>query len=242
MRSQHFCQKYEKITPFNGKTSNTSPNTYDPQILTSTSCPQQTADSDRRIRQLRWIPKHVNGPGVLWWAMRDFSLMLSVTYEKESWGYRRTHKGNLSSWLERGSIYPSPQRLHQLHSFAQEETHRNATKSPGYLSCSTIPATRWKVKPCSWCLLTVRRFEASTSIIPRKRFWQSGGIKWGMWNTPRFTFSSSCRKLSSSKGRAPCRDGTEQSMGEKWRGPKEKSQDKHGEIIEKRKSVHNELS
>lgn len=106
MRSQHFCQKYEKITSYNGKTSNTSPNTYDPQTLTS--CPQQTADSDRRIRQLRWIPKHVNGPGVLWWAMRDFSLMLSVTYEKESWGYRRKHKGNLSSWLERDSNYLLP--------------------------------------------------------------------------------------------------------------------------------------
>lgn len=129
----------------------------------------------------------------------------------------------------------------RLHSFAQEERQRNASKSPSYLSCSTIPATRRETKPCPHCLLTVRRFEASTSIIPRKRFWQSGGIKWGMWNTPRFTFSSSCRKLSSSKGRAPCKDGTEPSVGENWRGPKEESQDKHGERIEKGKSAHNEL-
>lgn len=55
---------------------------------------------------------------------------------------------------------------------------------------------------------TVRRRAASTSIMPRSRPWQSGGMKCGMWNTPRFTFSSSCRRLSSSKGSAPCRPGT----------------------------------
>lgn len=55
---------------------------------------------------------------------------------------------------------------------------------------------------------TVRRRAASTSIMPRSRLWQSGGMKCGMWNTPRFTFSSSCRRLSSSKGSAPCRQGT----------------------------------
>lgn len=51
--------------------------------------------------------------------------------------------------------------------------------------------------------LTVSRFSGLTSIIPRKRFWQSGGTKCGMWNTPRLTFSSSCLRLSSSNGRAP---------------------------------------
>jgi len=51
--------------------------------------------------------------------------------------------------------------------------------------------------------LTVKRFLESTSIIPRSRFWQSGGTKCGMWNTPRFTFSSSWRRLSSSNGKAP---------------------------------------
>lgn len=44
---------------------------------------------------------------------------------------------------------------------------------------------------------------ASTSIIPLSKFWQSGGIKWGMWNTPSFTFSSRFLRLSSSNGRAP---------------------------------------
>ena len=51
--------------------------------------------------------------------------------------------------------------------------------------------------------LTVNRLLGSTSIIPRNKFWQSGGTKWGMWNTPRLTFSSNCRKLSSSNGKAP---------------------------------------
>lgn len=51
--------------------------------------------------------------------------------------------------------------------------------------------------------LTVNRFSGLTSIIPRKRFWQSGGTKCGMWKTPRLTFSSSCLKLSSSNGKAP---------------------------------------
>lgn len=51
--------------------------------------------------------------------------------------------------------------------------------------------------------LTLSLFSGSTSIIPRRRLWQSGGMKWGMWKTPRFTFSSSWRRLSSSKGRAP---------------------------------------
>lgn len=59
-----------------------------------------------------------------------------------------------------------------------------------------------------WCTyrsiaLTVNLFSGFTSIIPRKRFWQSGGTKCGMWKTPRFTFSSSCLKLSSSNGKAP---------------------------------------
>lgn len=36
-----------------------------------------------------------------------------------------------------------------------------------------------------------------------------------MWNTPRFTFSNSCLKLSSSNGRAPCRDVTELGIGER---------------------------
>ena len=51
----------------------------------------------------------------------------------------------------------------------------------------------------------MRRRAASTSIMPRSRLWQSGGMKCGMWKTPRFTFSSSCRRLSSSNGSAPCR-------------------------------------
>ena len=37
--------------------------------------------------------------------------------------------------------------------------------------------------------LTVSLFSGDTSIMPRSRFWQSGGTKWGMWNTPRFTFN-----------------------------------------------------
>lgn len=52
--------------------------------------------------------------------------------------------------------------------------------------------------------LTVSLFSGLTSIMPRSRAWQSGGMKWGMWNTPLFTFSSSCRRLSWSKGSAPC--------------------------------------
>lgn len=51
--------------------------------------------------------------------------------------------------------------------------------------------------------LTVRRRSGFTSIMPRRRVWQSGGTKCGMWKTPRLTFSSSWRKLSSSKGNAP---------------------------------------
>ena len=41
------------------------------------------------------------------------------------------------------------------------------------------------------CLLTsfsVSLLSGLTSIIPRRRFWQSGGTKWGMWKTPRFTW------------------------------------------------------
>lgn len=51
--------------------------------------------------------------------------------------------------------------------------------------------------------LTVNRFSGLTSIMPRSKFWQSGGTKCGMWKTPFFTFSKSWRKLSSSKGNAP---------------------------------------
>lgn len=55
--------------------------------------------------------------------------------------------------------------------------------------------------------LTVSLLPASTSIMPRRRFWQSGGMKWGMWNTPSFTFSKRFLRLSSSKGRAPWSSG-----------------------------------
>lgn len=57
-----------------------------------------------------------------------------------------------------------------------------------------------------WCRLisdSVIRLSGFTSIMPRNRLWQSGGTKCGMWKTPRLTFSSSCRKLSSSNGKAP---------------------------------------
>lgn len=59
------------------------------------------------------------------------------------------------------------------------------------------------VPPSACPQLTLSLFSGSTSIIPLRRLWQSGGMKWGMWKTPRFTFSSSWRRLSSSKGRAP---------------------------------------
>lgn len=52
---------------------------------------------------------------------------------------------------------------------------------------------------------TVSLFSGLTSIMPFSKDWQSGGMKWGMWKTPLFTFSRSWRKLSWSKGRAPCR-------------------------------------
>ena len=55
----------------------------------------------------------------------------------------------------------------------------------------------------SLSILTLSRFCGSTSIIPRNKFWQSGGTKWGMWKTPRLTFSSNCLRLSSSNGKAP---------------------------------------
>lgn len=55
---------------------------------------------------------------------------------------------------------------------------------------------------------TVSLLVGSTSIIPRRRFWQSGGMKWGMWKTPSFTFSRRFLRLSSSNGSAPCRQGT----------------------------------
>lgn len=58
-------------------------------------------------------------------------------------------------------------------------------------------------KPHGPSILTVSLLSALTSIIPLSRAWQSGGIKWGMWNTPLFTFSRSCRRLSWSKGKAP---------------------------------------
>lgn len=52
-------------------------------------------------------------------------------------------------------------------------------------------------------ILTVSLLSALTSIIPFNKAWQSGGMKWGIWNTPLFTFSRSCRRLSWSKGKAP---------------------------------------
>lgn len=51
--------------------------------------------------------------------------------------------------------------------------------------------------------ITVNLLSGLISIIPRNKLWQSGGTKCGMWKTPRFTFSSSWRKLSSSNGKAP---------------------------------------
>ena len=37
------------------------------------------------------------------------------------------------------------------------------------------------------CNFTVSRFSGETSIMPRSKFWQSGGTKCGMWKTPLFT-------------------------------------------------------
>lgn len=63
-------------------------------------------------------------------------------------------------------------------------------------------------------------FSGLTSIIPFSRDWQSGGMKWGMWNTPLFTFSRSWRKLSWSKGRAPCRAERERERDKNKKGTK----------------------
>lgn len=64
--------------------------------------------------------------------------------------------------------------------------------------------------------LTVSLLDASTSIMPRRRFWQSGGMKCGMWNTPNFTFSSRFLRLSSSNGSAPWRDGGRKGKKSCW--------------------------
>ncbi len=71
---------------------------------------------------------------------------------------------------------------------------------------------------------TVSLFSGLTSIMPLSRDWQSGGMKWGMWNTPLFTFSRSWRKLSWSNGRAPC-------SREKERGEKEKGRKNRCDVI-----------
>lgn len=63
--------------------------------------------------------------------------------------------------------------------------------------------------------LTVSLFSALTSIIPFNNAWQSGGIKWGIWNTPLFTFSRSCRRLSWSKGKAPWEKNAEETKRSK---------------------------
>lgn len=52
-------------------------------------------------------------------------------------------------------------------------------------------------------ILTVSLFLGLTSTIPRNNCWAPAGMYDGTWNWPRFTFSSSIRKSSSSKGRAP---------------------------------------
>lgn len=61
--------------------------------------------------------------------------------------------------------------------------------------------------------------------MPLSRDWQSGGMKWGMWNTPLFTFSRSWRKLSWSKGRAPCRSNKSGEKDRPWWQKLEKKQE-----------------
>lgn len=78
----------------------------------------------------------------------------------------------------------------------------------------------WDIFQFKLPLLTVSLFSALTSIIPLSKAWQSGGIKWGIWNTPLFTFSRSCRRLSWSKGKAPWggmrEDGETQEEDKEW--------------------------
>lgn len=56
---------------------------------------------------------------------------------------------------------------------------------------------------CRLISVKLSRLSGFTSIMPRNKLWQSGGTKCGIWNTPRFTFSNNCRRLSSSNGNAP---------------------------------------
>lgn len=68
--------------------------------------------------------------------------------------------------------------------------------------------------------------------MPRRRFWQSGGMKWGMWNTPNFTFSSRFLRLSSSNGRAPWRyEGGQRKVGAVKLKNQTSKQDRLKEII-----------
>lgn len=115
--------------------------------------------------------------------------------------------------------------------------HAHALCTPAHSRTPRAPYTLPRTGPSPWAAplalgggcrgaspagggRTVRRRAASTSIMPRSRLWQSGGMKCGMWNTPRFTFSSSCRRLSSSKGSAPCRPegGHRGKEGGRWPG------------------------
>lgn len=75
-------------------------------------------------------------------------------------------------------------------------------------NCPSLDLPCYSLDLWSVSRLTVSRSSGLTSIIPLSRFWQSGETKCGMWNTPFFTFSKSCLRLSSSKGRAPCTDKT----------------------------------
>lgn len=105
-------------------------------------------------------------------------------------------------------------------------THTLVTAQTGYSGAPTdfgqqLSLWVWRqndwTKLCYWVdsgvsvisVLTVSLLSDLTSIIPFSKFWHSGGIKWGIWKTPLFTFSRSCRRLSWSNGKAPYEQGGE---------------------------------
>lgn len=133
------------------------------------------------------------------WLMQ--SIQIIITNEIN------THFGLISSWMSLSFSlkHPSEQMAFKTSGSTDEADGRTCVCTTSIIgnSSSSSPLPPAVTHGCRLISPRVSRLSGFTSIMPRSKLWQSGGTKCGIWNTPRFTFSNNCRRLSSSNGRAP---------------------------------------
>lgn len=128
-------------------------------------------------------------------------------FNRNKLNWKDTYFGLISSWISFSFSLKQPkeQMAFKTSGSTDEAEGKTCVCTTSIIGSSNSSSPLPPAVTHGWRFISpsVSRLSGFTSIMPRNKLWQSGGTKCGIWNTPRFTFSSNCRRLSSSNGKAP---------------------------------------